>query len=120
MGKPEKPTPTEGPWHVTNSGRSQGGYKHQIGTHEITVAYSWRPLDYDTPRNMANARLIVASCNAFQSDADRLRVNPVELAEALQDGGIAELVRELTAWSDFGDNDVSGILARIPKPETET
>lgn len=47
------------------------------------------------PAAEANARLLAASYNAFDSAAKRLNVNAVELAERLADGGIADLVEQL-------------------------
>ena len=49
--------------------------------------------DHDTAH--CNARLLAASYNAFDSAATRLNLNAVELAERMQDGGIADLVSNL-------------------------
>ena len=40
----------------------------------------------------ANARLLAAAFNAFDSAGTRLRCNAVELAERMQEGGISDLV----------------------------
>jgi hypothetical protein len=43
----------------------------------------------------ANARLLAASYNAFDSAAKRLNVNAVDLAERMHDGGIYHLLIQL-------------------------
>ena len=55
---------TKGPWIITNEGYdSHGSYKHQIGTNEVTVAYTWAPCDYSPPPSamVANCHLIALS-----------------------------------------------------------
>ena len=59
------------------------------------------------PEEEANARLLAASYNAFDSAAARLGLNAVELAERMQDGGIAEFIDALRlARSCMADCDV--------------
>ena len=45
-----------------------------------------------TDEAMVNVRIICASVNAFARAASRLGIGAVELAERLEDGGLAELV----------------------------
>lgn len=55
---------TPGPWKITYQGyRHNGDYSHQIGTEDLTVAYTWCPCDHSPPpRAMeANAHLIAAA-----------------------------------------------------------
>ena len=49
----------------------------------------------DTDVQTATTRLFAAGYNAFDSAAQRLRINAVELAEAMQDGGIASMLEAL-------------------------
>ena len=53
---------TPGPWNITNVGLNDYGcYRHQIGTHEKTVAYTWSPDEHNSQENEANAILIAAA-----------------------------------------------------------
>jgi hypothetical protein len=49
----------------------------------------------NTDIQTATARLFAAGYNDFDSAAQRLRINAVQLAEAMQDGGIATMLRAL-------------------------
>lgn len=62
--------------------------------------------NHDEPRTLhePNARLIVASCNAIQSAAEKLGRDPVELAEDLQ-GKLAPIIK------------LSERLAEMPRPD---
>lgn len=67
---------------------------------------------------------------AFENAATRLNMDPVELAEALSDGGIAEMAKLLAearvclqlseprAWDTI--EAIKTFLATLPKTETET
>ena len=55
-------THTPGPWRITNAGLNDDGcYRHQIGTHEKTVAYTWLPNEHNDAENEANALVIRAA-----------------------------------------------------------
>lgn len=98
MGTETRTGPTPGPWQIF------AGYGHEYiydpdgrteyASDSIAVAYQNSRTDKATSK--ANARLIVAASNAMQSAAAGLGVDPVELAEALANGGVAELVECLT------------------------
>ena len=62
-----------------------------------TVILAKLPLYFDgnSDKQGANARLLVAAYNAFDSAAQKLGVNAVELAEGMQEGGIANLAESL-------------------------
>lgn len=55
------------------------------------------------------------SVDAITSAAARLGVPAIDLAEALQDGGIAELVQFAESYKDYADSDVRSMLAKIRK-----
>lgn len=75
------------------------------------------------PEDHANAHLIVASCNAIQSAAEKLGVDPVALAEGLQGGKLAdafEASRSIVAWLESEDSGPDyGSLTRDTHPEGE-
>jgi len=48
----------------------------------------------------ANGRLLAAAYNAFDSAARKLNCNAVELAEAMQDGAIADMVEALKWYAN--------------------
>ena len=61
---------TKGPWQITHEGYDHNGnYKHQIGTNEVTVAYTWCPCDHSPPpaAMVANANLIKTAPNLLKS-----------------------------------------------------
>lgn len=53
------------------------------------------PTDCGEEEFKGNSRLFPAAFNAFTSSAERLNLNAVELAERMQDGGIANLAAKL-------------------------
>ena len=61
---------------------------------DVANVYSSDDSTVYIPRHqaVANTRLLAAAYNAFDSAGKKLGVNAVELAERMQDGGIAELV----------------------------
>ena len=58
-------------------------------------------------------RFAAAACNAFEVAAPRLGITPGALAEALQDGGIAELVEALR----LAAKELNAIRARDGAPQ---
>ena len=65
------------------------------------------PIHWFPAQQKANACLLAASYNAFDSAATRLNLIAVELAERMQDGGIADLIAALKlARSCMADCDV--------------
>jgi len=64
---------TKGPWKITHAGRADNGacHKHQIGTSEKTVAYTWKPITHDRGESFhehnANAALIAAAPDLLEA-----------------------------------------------------
>jgi len=80
---------------VSENGKLHGNRK--IVTDDgniVAIACVTYPRDTTT----GNARLLAAAYNAFDSAAKRLGCNAVELAESMQDGGIAALVETLNLF----------------------
>jgi hypothetical protein len=103
-----KPIHTPGPIQYCGCGKC--GYIHsQRAGRDVAVAMLappcggsadaedrfWESESYPVEERNANARLLAAAYNAFDSAAAKLGVNAVELAERMADGGIAELVEAL-------------------------
>jgi hypothetical protein len=121
-----KPMPTPGPLVLTSSGMITSQARERNSQVELAVV----EIDWDEPfrsEQRAAAQLLVEAYNAIQSAAARLNVHPVELAEALGDGVIAELVgalQEIANWPDggnrYGQDNIKrfgqGVLAKLPKP----
>jgi hypothetical protein len=57
----------------------------------------------DSVDKRTNARLLAAAYNAFDSAGKKLGLNAVLLAEALADGGIAQLVEAVRAAKEMSD-----------------
>jgi hypothetical protein len=54
-------------------------------------------IDQSWPELEVNARLLQAAYNAFDSAANKLGINAVELADRMQEGGIADLIQALSS-----------------------
>lgn len=81
---------TPGPLHINGQ---------NILTHETEIGIAKVYGNIGQPRE-ANARLLGAAYNAFDSAANKLGCNAVELAERMADGGIAELVETLRLFEE--------------------
>jgi hypothetical protein len=79
-----KPIHTAGPVEVGQDGELYSYSKHQSVAMVLL-----------SEEGEANARLLVASYNAFDSAAKKLGLNAVELAEAMQSGQLTDLLRAL-------------------------
>lgn len=106
------PEYTKGEWSIRNP--EQLGFKAMIGKDSndirecrITADVRGPHKDYGCPslESEGNARLIVASVNAFISAGEKLGINPVILAERLEKGRIAELDRVLFNLVEGGNLD---------------
>jgi hypothetical protein len=99
-----KPIHTPGPLGLLYAARSisivREGFVETIARCEME---STRPLD----ETGANARLLAAAYNAFDSAAKKLGVNAVLLAEAMADGGIFDLIRFADKMQDYWANEKS-------------
>lgn len=100
--------------------------------HKMQKGETWKlsgNIKASIPEAQANAAFIASSWNAMKSAAQRLKVRPDDLAEALADGGIAEMVealreaaRELdkhnrengSAIYSQAEEGVRAILAKLP------
>jgi hypothetical protein len=85
-----QPIHTPGPVHL-HQYTSQGDKLVSIDAkhRHITLHTLELPEDHD------NARLLAAAYNAFDSAGKRLALNAVELAERMQNGGVADLIEAL-------------------------
>lgn len=105
-----KPLPTPGRLKIgdfscdifSDKGEVIGATMHKMQKGEI-----WKlsgNIKASIPEAQANAAFIIASWNAMQSAAKRLSMRPDDLAEALADGGIAEMVEALRNLASIEDN----------------
>lgn len=106
----QKHTPTPPPWEMLtgNSFRRIGAPKHGRMVCEPT----FQRHDGHPDLHFANggfegpdAKLMLKAPNAIQNAAHRLGVDPLTLAERLEDGGIAELVQVVRDAEDAVNGD---------------
>lgn len=69
-----EPKWTPGIWRITNMGADKHGfYRHQIGTHEQTVAYTFEPGLQRTEQH-ANAHLLAAAPDMAEALEQAIRI----------------------------------------------
>lgn len=117
-GKPmtDTPSPTPGPWRA-----AENGFIYTMVGDDPNVcigkAYHAPSVDSDRSAMETNTYFIVDACNAFRTAAERLGMSPLDLAERLQDGGIAQLILDMESIAhgvcDDADADESTVIHEI-------